>query len=366
MRNKIGRNLFRFFFTLLGAGIGLLLNRQIFPLFNPTEGFFSLPYAYKLTAVGGALLFGLVFFILSTPVANGFLHLVSGVSRHMEGMNSRDLLYSVVGLIGGLVVAALISRLILAAGSSLFTVSFSALVYVIFGYAGLHIAQRRVSKRKKREPSRLEKLSSEFLDDDDESYVPQSAVQPKVIDSSVLIDGRLDSVLRSGFLEGVLLLPEFVLTELQRLADSSEDEKRAIGKRGLAMAERLSAEFPVEKVEGTAGEGVDISLLKLCRENDYALLTNDTGLIRLCAVDNVKTLSLCALADALKPPVAAGDRLTVTLKRLGKAAGQALAYLEDGTMVVVDNASDKLGQTVECEVAQVRSNAAGRIVFCRL
>jgi uncharacterized protein YacL len=198
--------------------------------------------------------------------------------------------------------------------------------------------------------------------------VPAAAL-PRVLDTSVAIDGRLLDVVRAGFLHGQLLVPTPVLAELQGLADAGDDLRRTKGRRGLELLEALQREPDVDvevlelDVPGIAE--VDGKLVRICLDRGAALLTLDTNLAKVAALAGVRVLNLHALALALRPPVAAGDDVTVLLLKPGKEVGQAVGYLDDGSMVVVEKARERVGGEVPVHVTSVLTTANGRLVFGR-
>jgi uncharacterized protein YacL len=193
---------------------------------------------------------------------------------------------------------------------------------------------------------------------------------PRVLDTSVAIDGRIVDVVRAGFLHGQLLVPTPVLAELQGLADAGDDVRRAKGRRGLEVLESLQREpfVDVEVLEldvpGVAE--VDGKLVRICLDRGAALLTLDTNLAKAAGLAGVQVLNLHSLALALRPPVAAGEDVPVLLIKAGKEPGQAVGYLDDGSMVVVERARDRVGSELPVRVTSVLTTANGRLVFGRL
>lgn len=195
--------------------------------------------------------------------------------------------------------------------------------------------------------------------------------EPMLLDTNVIIDGRLPGVLATGFLSGAVVVPRFVLDELQRLSDSAESSKELRGKRGLAMMEKLrsSAEMNVSIHEGSAGAEnapVDVQLVTLARELNARLLTNDDNLVKVARLRGITVLSFHELAAALHPELSVGDELRLPLTKLGKDKNQAVGYLPDGTMIVVNNASAQIGQTVEVVVSGTLPTSAGRLIFAEI
>lgn len=199
---------------------------------------------------------------------------------------------------------------------------------------------------------------------------PQVRRQPgsKILDSNVIIDGRIVELSRSGFLEGELVVPGFVLGELQLLADHADPQKRARGKRGLGVLEELRAvrSLRVEDWDDPALKTVDERLVRLARETGGKLLTNDGNLGRVARLHGLEVLSLHAAAAALKAQVQAGDLLTVTVTKSGQQPGQGVAYLEDGTMVVIEDGLKFRGKPTRVQVVNNVQTNMGRMVFARL
>jgi uncharacterized protein YacL len=199
---------------------------------------------------------------------------------------------------------------------------------------------------------------------------PTAAVAlPKVLDTSIAIDGRILDVVRAGFLHGRMLLPSPVLAEVQGLADAGDDLRRQRGRRGLEVLEALRREPTVdlEVLDDAvpAVAEVDAKLVRLCLDRDAALLTLDTNLAKAAGLAGVRVMNLHALALALRPPVSAGDEVTVLLIKPGREAGQAVGYLDDGTMVVVERSRDAVGREALVQVTSVLTTANGRMVFAR-
>jgi len=190
---------------------------------------------------------------------------------------------------------------------------------------------------------------------------------PRIVDTSVAIDGRVLDVARAGFLHGKLLVPSPVLAELQGLADAADDLRRAKGRRGLSTLEALKREpgiiIEVLDDDVPAVAEVDAKLVRLCLDHQLPLLTLDTNLAKVAALAGVHVMNLHALALALRPPVSAGDDVVVHLLRQGKEPGQAVGYLDDGTMVVAERSRDRIGDEVAVHVTSVLTTANGRMVF---
>jgi len=196
--------------------------------------------------------------------------------------------------------------------------------------------------------------------------VPAAAL-PRVIDSSVAIDGRILDVVRAGFLHGRMVVAQPVLGELQGLADAADPQRRSRGRRGLEVLQALQREpvIDTEVAEDTHPEipEVDAKLVRLCLDKTYALLTLDTNLAKAAALAGVNVLNLHALSLALRPPVVTGEDIAVQLIKAGREPGQAVGYLDDGTMVVVEGARRLVGRDVTVRITSVVTTSNGRLVF---
>ncbi len=192
----------------------------------------------------------------------------------------------------------------------------------------------------------------------------------KILDTSVIIDGRIADIAETGFLGGSLVIPNFVLTELQQVADSADSSKRQRGRRGLDMLQRLrnNSKLDIEILETDfpAIKEVDLKLIELGKELDAVIVTNDFNLNKVAQLRGVPVLNINELANALKPVVLPGEAMRVFVLKEGKEYNQGVAYLDDGTMVVIDNARRLIGKTADIAVTSVLQTTAGKMIFGRL
>ncbi|MEO6867366.1 MAG: TRAM domain-containing protein [Gaiellales bacterium] len=190
----------------------------------------------------------------------------------------------------------------------------------------------------------------------------------KLLDTSALIDGRVADVVLAGFIEGELIVPVFVLEELQHIADSSDDVRRARGRRGLEVVTRLRKKRRLTTTDDdpTDIQQVDSKLVRLATANQWVIVTNDVALAKVAGAQGVGVLNINELANALKPEFVPGERIEIKLVREGKEPAQGVGYLEDGTMVIVDGGAELLGETVEVEVSTMLQSPTGKLVFARL
>jgi len=194
-------------------------------------------------------------------------------------------------------------------------------------------------------------------------------VPPRVIDTSAIIDGRLVDVIRTGFLSGQLVIPKFVLEELQKVADSNDALKRARGRRGLELVEELKAlvetGFIVHESDYPDLDGVDAKLVRLANELGAAIITTDFNLNKVAQIQDVAVLNLNDLANALKPAVLPGEPLQVKIIREGREYDQGVGYLDDGTMIVVEGGKGLVGRHVTVEVTSVLQSSSGKMIFTK-
>jgi uncharacterized protein YacL len=274
--------------------------------------------------------------------------------------SARQIAVGLAGLAGGLVVANLVSCVIAVVFklTGVAEVLLFAFGNLALGYIGAVVAVRKGGEiTSVRAPS--QRVPS-----------PGAPLGTKILDTSVLIDGRIADIGEARFLEGVVMIPRFVVQELQYIADSHDDLKRARGRRGLDIVKRLQSQehlsVQIEDVKMSNDEKVDSKLVRLAQERGASIITTDYNLNKVADLHGVTVLNINDLAKALKPVFLAGEEIEVRLLKRGKEPGQGVGYLDDGTMVVVDEGSTKLGRSVVSVVTSVLQTTAGRMVFARL
>jgi len=280
------------------------------------------------------------------------------VERSIDRLAPGELVGGAVGLIAGLVIAFLVKSVlfefinIAGPAGGYIAILLYIIVSVFAAYLGARVgAKQRVN---------LSGFTST-------AAAAAAGTVPKVIDTSVIIDGRILEIVSTGFLEGPLLLPRFVLRELQLIADSTDAMKRARGRRGLEVLTKLQALMPLEIVERDYDEiaAVDAKLVKLAQERGGKLVTNDFNLNRVAHVEGVSVLNINELANAVKPVLLPGEELRVAIIREGKEPNQGVGYLDDGTMIVVEYGRKLIGETVDVAVTSALQTMAGRMIFAR-
>lgn len=338
----------RFAFGLTGAITGVTLTRFLLiqngmrSVFDGSQGIFWM--------LGSAILGGGVMYLLSSRL----IRIMTTSLEQAETLVGHVTLYEMIiasgGLIAGLVVANLVA--IPLYRIPVVGVTLAIMMNVLFGFSGIYFALMK----------RHEGVHG--IKDG-----PLHGASVKLLDTSAIIDGRILDVCRTGFLEGELVVPGFVLEELRHLADSHDDLVRAKGRRGLDVLNTLKKDsrIPV-RIERFNHEGsteVDEQLLTSAKEMGACILTNDYNLAKVAAIRNITVLNVNDLANALKPVALSGEEMMVRIIKEGKESGQGVGYLEDGTMVVVEDGGRFKGQDVGVVVTSVLQTSAGRMVFAK-
>src|SRR5512139_3514501 len=289
--------------------------------------------------------------------------LLAGLALLMEGRMKRVPLRNLVGSFIGLILSTMVANLISnALFSNLFNnqqmiLALYGLLYGICGYIGVRIGFKKGDEFQM--PGR--KPFSRGLPRGENS---------KILDTSVIIDGRIADITETGFVEGPLLIPQFVLGELQHIADSSDPVKRTRGKRGLEVLHHIQKQVDVDvrivDTDYPSVKEVDSKLIELAKEVRGKIVTNDSNLNKVAELQGIEVLNINELANALKPVVLPGEEMNVKILKEGKEVGQGVAYLDDGTMIVVDNGRKQIGKTLDVVVTSVLQTPAGRMIFARL
>ena len=299
-------------------------------------------------------------YVLGGVVGRFTLGRIDAAERSLRSVPAQNLLAGAMGGLVGLILATALTWPVLLFGAKLYTVPIAILLMVVLSLTGIRVGVARGGDlmRSLGATGRLPVAS------------PSSGRGAKVVDTSALIDGRLVDVCRSGFIEGTLVVPHFVLYELQGLADAGDEDRRMRGRRGLDVLTTLqrSAGVALEVTDRDypAIDAVDAKLVTMAKDRGAGLITVDGNLARVAEVQGVTVLNLHALADILRPPVVPGDRLDVRVLKPGKEKEQGVGYLADGTMVVVEGGRARQGAQVTAEVTSILNNPQGRMVFATM
>ena len=357
MAKKIARLIFAMAGAAAGAGLVMAADRIMVSL-----GYLSLydvMYTWGLAIIFAAagIILAIIFYIFSPKLIDAAVALIKKLEAHLSSMATDDVVYCVLGLIAGLIIAFLASTLTAAVKPAWLSFILDAILYVLFGYLGWSVMSKRRGN-----------ISS--LPIAARGRIKAGMAKPKLLDTSVIIDGRIADICATGIIEGTLIVPAFVLQELQHIADSSDALKRNRGRRGLDILKAMqeNGAVPINLVSNDYKDitEVDSKLIRLADEMNGVVVTNDYNLNKVAAVRNVPVLNINELANAVKPVALPGEEMVIQIVKEGKEAGQGIGYLEDGTMIVVEGGKKLMGETVEVAVTSVLQTAAGRMIFARI
>lgn len=297
------------------------------------------------------------------PYFGAFMGLIlSLIVLQIEKLFNKIPLRSSLGGVTGLVLGLVIARLLMfpfdwfrndAFLHYLILLSLSG----IFGYLGLTLGSRKAVE------------IGTFPNSALFPSTPSKSLNRYLLDTSVIIDGRIADICETGFVEGTLIIPQFILQELHHIADSNDSLKKIRGRRGLDVIEKIQKQKDLEVIildRNPAKDNVDAKLVDLAMELQGTIITNDFNLNKVAELRGVKVLNLNKLANALKPAVLPGEILNAQIIREGKTPGQGIAYMDDGTMVVVENARRYIGRTIEVVVTSVLQTGTGRMIFTEI
>ena len=333
--------------AILGAVVGTQVAAEIVAIVDGLQRF-------RVPILGSGLLLGaLAGSLLAVWLWRWFERAMGWVLGRLAHVSLRDVLLGLLGLGSGLVLAFLVgfplSRI---PGIGIYLPLVAA---IVFGYLGYHLVMQR----------RDEVTASLPLRGRDKW---KGRGTPKILDTSVIIDGRVADIVKAGFLEGPLVVPRSVLTELQRIADSSDTLRRNRGRRGLDILYRLQQELQaVQVADDPKEEGLDVDgrLITMAKALRGWIVSNDYNLNKVAELQGVRVLNINELSQAIRPIVLPGEEMTVQVIKDGKEAGQGIGYLDDGTMVVVEGGKKLIGETSEVIVTSVLQTVAGRMIFGR-
>lgn len=313
---------------------------------------------YYMNVAGGAVLGVMV----ATMLAGRLIRYMQQGVEQTASLPLKQLLSGAVGLLAGLLLAVLLYPAV--SGMEGIGRLIPAVMALVFGYTGMRIGLLKQED--------LAAGWSTMMEQRREAPVSKEAgsfEEHKILDTSVIIDGRIADICKTGFIEGTLVIPEFVLEELQHIADSSDLLKRNRGRRGLDILNKIQKELDVKVLiyEGDFEEigEVDSKLVKLAKALHGKVVTNDFNLNKVCELQGVSVLNINDLANAVKPVVLPGEEIIVQVIKDGKEHGQGVAYLDDGTMIVVEGGRDYIGATMEVLVTSVLQTSAGRMIFAK-
>ena len=328
--------IFRSTILIIATTIAFLIGLK-----NQSTSFFGLEsfYIYPLTT-----------FIIS------FLIILIEISSHE--ISGRKLLFSSIGLSLGLIIGFFVGNIFVNSIPG-FSIKFQYIFQILFGYVGFTLSWLKEQEIK---------LGTNYTSPNSHNKIN---INHKILDTSVIIDGRIADITETGFLEGVLVVPKFVLNELHQVADSSDPLKRSRGRRGLDILNHMKASkktiIRITEEDFLDIPEVDSKLLKLARNySNSAIVTNDFNLNKVAEFQDVCILNINELANAIKPVLLPNEEIRITVIKEGKDQNQGIAYLDDGTMIVVDNGKNYIGQQINVLVTSILQTPAGRMIFTQI
>ncbi len=310
------------------------------------------------------------YFIVKEMFASSFLgmfgaigglalgYVIIKLEEKLKDIQLKTIFGSLIGVTLSLLIANLfISRLLLTLVKDIpITLPIYILLYFVMGYLGFRVGEKKSRTLDLSKLPLLEKM--------------EETEDAKILDTSTIIDGRIADICETGFVEGTFIIPQFVLYEIQHIADHQDSVKRTRGRRGLDILHRMQKQAYVKvkivDYEFPKLKDVDTKLIALAKKLNGKIVTNDYNLNKVAELQGVEVLNMNQLAAALKPPLLPGEQMNIKILKEGKEFGQGIGYLDDGTMVVVDDARKLLGKTVDIVVTSVLQTTSGRMIFAKL
>lgn len=395
MNERFWKILSRVLIVILGSSIGYYVLPLLWDMININISFF---YSPLFNIVLGAIILFLIYG-LTQPLLMRFIR---NIERDMRQLSIEKVLVSAVGVIIGLVLAWLINIPLVAIGWPFISNILPIVLTIVLGVLGFYIFSNKSAEIMEmltrfpqvRRSESTDTAITEDMQSDKEAHesdlsthsegldmytdallslrqAADEAYQPyKILDTSVIIDGRILDVLKAGFIEGVIVVPNFVLKELQYIADSADSLKRVRGRRGLDILNQIQALDDVI-VDFYAGDfddesEVDLKLLRLAKLVDGVVVTNDYNLNKVSQFHKIKVLNINELANSLKSVVIPGETISVHIVKAGTERQQGVAYMDDGTMIVVEEGKHHIDETLSVEITSAIQTNAGRMVFAKI
>ncbi len=345
------------------AAMGITAGSVIrWPAYGSLPSFDHLCQAYPLYRTFTVAAFGIIGIVSGAVLGPKLGAALVRLGNSIDQMSARDKVAAVVGVLLGLMVTAPV--MLLLGGISRFGLLISVVLAVAFVYLGVRYAL-----------GMGDQLAAIFIPHarGERGLLPTSVpTSCKILDTNVIIDGRIVDVCRAGFIEGTLYVPGFVLDELQHIADAADPVRRTRGRRGLDLLAELQAEYPLlvrnldHFMPDRAPREVDARLVVLAKRLNGTIVTNDFNLNKVASLQGVSVMNINELANALKSVFLPGEEMHVTVIREGKEPNQGVAYLDDGTMIVIDDGRKHIGADVEVTVTSALQTSAGKMVFARI
>ena len=351
------RKILRFIGTAIGIALGVYLSILFVPVIIQTIGSPVVVPTPGYSAIGGVL-FGLIFYLFTPVMINFFESFLIWSDGKLKAVPTQDIVLVVFGLIITLLMGLLLSYPVYripVAGMIL-----SPLFTLMLVFIGIRFLLNRKEDFT---------FVTFFFSRGGKESATASNETFKILDTSAIIDGRIVDICKTYFLEGIIVVADFVLEELRHIADSSDLLKRNRGRRGLDILNKIQKEMdiPVQIYEGDFDDitEVDSKLVRLAKAINGKIITNDFNLNKVCELQGIGVLNINELANAVKPVVLPGEEMSAQIIKEGKEPSQGVAYLDDGTMVIVEGGRRHIGETIDALVTSVIQTAAGRMIFAK-
>lgn len=368
----MGKRFIRILVTIAGTLIGVCIGYVVFMLANASLGNVD----SKVLAAAGiavpvffACLIGTFSYLIEPRLVEDWNRTANKIEKDVQKLPVSQILLGITGLIFGIVLAFVVTSIYDVIEVTGLKVALTALTYLVIcsitTVLGARIGMNRVREG--------EETRSKFFQSITGRRVSKGSAiaTPKILDTSVLIDGRIMDLMKTGIIEGQIIIPEYVLTELRKLSDSADPIKKAKGRRGLQILKDIQAYYGIEiyntysDKDWDGVEEVDFKLLRLAEKLGGRVVTNDYNLIQVADIQEIPVLNINDVVRAVKTVVIPGEEIRLHITREGREEGQGVGYLEDGTMIVVEDGLEYINHTIPVEVTSVLQTASGRMIFAK-
>ena len=358
-------------FSAIGLSIGYIIAETLLEIPQIAElSYFSKSVSRISFIIILSIIFGLILYIISPAIYKGISNLIEYIEKSMQKMSITEIIYGTVGAVMALIIMTFIAKPI-----NDIHKFYGPILLVLLNLLAAFIGAEILVKKNEDITSLLVNIKrpinkeKKVKDGSKEVAKEEKGEIPKILDTSVIIDGRTFDICETGFIEGPLIIPNFVLVELRHVSDSADSLKRNRGRRGLDILNKIQKELTIETriVDDDFPKipEVDIKLLKLAQKMNGKVITNDYNLNKVAEFQGVPVLNINELSNAIKPVVLPGEEMVVDIVKDGKESSQGVAYLDDGTMIVVEGGRKHIGKTTDVLVTSVLQTAAGRMIFAK-
>jgi len=362
MAEKLIQYVLAFVGLSIGIGVGIYVSDITYTQYSIEIN--QIAYKILMQVIFGVII-ALIFYFASKLIIKYGKKMAQYAQREIEKVPLNELLIGLFGLIIGLVMALLISYLYDIIPVPIIADTLKVLTFLFLGYLGSSFALKNLKDISKASDWFKKFSAGKTL----KNTTATNHSTPKILDTSVIIDGRIADICKTGFIEGPIVIPEFVLGELRHIADSADGLKRNRGRRGLDILKIIQQDMPIEiqivDIDFDEVSEVDLKLIKLAQKLNGSIVTNDYNLNKVATLQEILILNINELANAVKPVVLPGEEMLVQIIKEGKESNQGIAYLDDGTMIVVEDGRKLINETIKVTVTSVLQTAAGRMIFAK-